>query len=96
MKLTIAIAVLGMIASTSVLAVSTEDLKAINSRMTSAECSRIDQWNDFVDRELRNRGLANSEPENLVEDDRMFNAQAHILIWSLRIGCNNPYRYARK
>lgn len=76
---------------TSQQAISYEQLQSI--KVTSKNCANIDSYVNFVEQQLRLKGLTNVNPEDLNEDDRKYNATARIIIWSLRIGCNNPDRY---
>lgn len=64
-------------------------------RYTNADCRQIDQHIQFLETQLRGRGLYNADPERLSEPDRVYNATARIYIWNLRIGCANPKRFAR-
>lgn len=74
-------------------AISYAQLQSI--KVTSQDCPNIDAHVNFVEQQLRLKGLTNAVPENLNEDDRKYNATARIIIWSLRIGCNNPDRYKK-
>lgn len=56
-------------------------------------CPSIDKYVDFLERQLKLKGLENATPENLNDADRKYNAEVRIAIWALRIGCNNPNRY---
>jgi hypothetical protein len=75
-------------------AATLSELKSI--KLTNRDCSRIDHWVDYAETQLQRRGLTGKHPEELNEQDRQYNATAHIMIWSLRIGCANPNRYAAK
>jgi hypothetical protein len=72
-------------------AISYTQLQSI--KVTSKDCSNIDSHVNFVEQQLRLKGLINANPEDLNEDDRKYNATARSIIWALRIGCNNPNRY---
>lgn len=74
-------------------AISYEQLQAI--KVSNRDCPVMDQKINFIEQQLQFRGLTNMEPEQLNEDDRKYNATARIIIWSLRIGCNNPGRYSQ-
>lgn len=74
-------------------AVSYEQLEKMNTQLSSRDCSRIDYHINFAETQLKLKGLTNVAPEELNDEDRKYNAQARIMIWSLRIGCNNPGRY---
>ena len=67
------------------------DLKSI--QVSSADCTRMDTIITNMETQLRLKGLQNANPEDLNDADRQYNATARIVIWSLRIGCNNPNRY---
>lgn len=75
-------------------AISLAELKSI--RLSNADCPNIDYWVNYAETQLRRRGLVNVHPEDLHGEDREYNATARIMIWSLRIGCNNPDRYSKK
>jgi polyphosphate kinase len=74
-------------------AVPNEQLEAMNAKLSNKDCQQIDQYVKFAEDQLRYKGLANVNPEDLNDDDRKYNANARIMIWSLRIGCSNPDRY---
>lgn len=71
--------------------VSLAELKSV--QLSNRDCSRIDYWTNYAEDQLRFRGLLNATPENLSDYDKEFNATARAIVWSLRIGCNNPNRY---
>lgn len=73
---------------------SYEQLK--NTQYTYADCNRIDYHINYVEGQLRARGLVNVTPEQLNEEDRMYNAMARVLVWNLRIDCNNRDRFVKK
>ena len=62
-------------------------------RVSTADCTNIDSIVNNMETQLKLRGLQSANPEDLNDDDRKYNATARIVIWSLRIGCNNPDRY---
>lgn len=62
-------------------------------RVSNADCPRMDAIINNMETQLRLRGLQDANPEDLNDADRQYNATARIVIWSLRIGCNNPNRY---
>lgn len=62
-------------------------------KVTNADCGNMDRIIDNMEAQLRARGFANVEPEQLNDADRKYNATARVVIWSLRIGCNNLGRY---
>lgn len=58
------------------------------------DCPRIDTIINNMEEQLRLKGFAGMNPEDLkTEEDRKYNSRARVVIWSLRIGCNNPNRY---
>jgi hypothetical protein len=74
-------------------AISYTQLDQITKRMSERDCPNIESHIKFLETQLQLRGLQNVTPENLNDDDRMYNANARIAIWSLRIGCHNRDRY---
>jgi hypothetical protein len=68
-----------------------EQLDAV--KVTNQNCARIDHHVNFLEEQLRMKGLSTATPENLNEADRKYNATVRSMIWSLRIGCSNPDRY---
>jgi type IV pilus biogenesis protein CpaD/CtpE len=73
-------------------AISYNQLAAI--KVSNKDCKNIDYHINYVERQLKAKGLLYASPENLNDEDRKYNATARIIIWSLRIGCANPNRYA--
>ena len=65
-------------------------------RYTNADCPQLDRNIQFIETQLRLKGLLNADPTTLNEPDRVYNATARILIWNLRIGCHNPTRFTNK
>lgn len=65
-------------------------------RYTNADCPQLDRNIQFIETQLRLKGLLNVDPTKLNEPDRVYNATARILIWNLRIGCTNPARFSKK
>ncbi len=65
-------------------------------RYTNADCPQLDRNIQFIETQLRLKGLLNADPAKLNEPDRVYNATARILIWNLRIGCTNPTRFSKK
>lgn len=61
-----------------------------------ANCPDIDYIIPRIEDQLRMRNLLGVNPESMSEEDRAYNSKARIIIWSLRIGCNNPTRYKKK
>jgi hypothetical protein len=68
-----------------------EQLNAV--KVTNADCRNIDKHVNFLENQLRMKGLLYADPDNLNNDDRLYNATARATIWALRIGCSNPDRY---
>jgi hypothetical protein len=62
-------------------------------KVTGRDCPRMDYIVNNMETQLRLKGLTYANPEDLTDEDRKYNATARIVIWSLRIGCNNPDRY---
>ena len=47
-----------------------------------------------LNKQLELKGYLGKNPEDLATDeDRRYNSRVKVIIWSLRIGCNNPNRY---
>lgn len=59
------------------------------------QCRDIEFVVSTLETQLRIKGIAGMNPEDLNEEDRMYNAQVRIIVWSMRIVCNNPGRYAQ-
>lgn len=76
--------------------VSNAELERYANQLTRTDCQIIDHHVSFAENQLKMRGIFNRGPETLNEDDRLFNTNAKRIIWGLRIGCNNPNRYALK
>jgi hypothetical protein len=74
-------------------AMSYEQLNQV--KVTNGDCRNMDSIIGNMKKQLKLRGLENATPEDLNDADRMYNAQARIVIWSLIIGCNNPDRYRK-
>jgi hypothetical protein len=62
-------------------------------RTGNISCDKIEAVTANMERQLQLKGLANVNPEDLNDADRLYNAKARIVIWSMRVGCNNPDRY---
>jgi hypothetical protein len=75
-------------------AISLSELKSI--KVSNRNCTQIDQWVDYAETQIQRRGLTGKHPEELNVDEREYNTTAKAIIWSLRIGCANPDRYATK
>jgi hypothetical protein len=62
--------------------------------VTDKDCGRVDQITESINQQLYLKGYAGKSPEDLpTEADRKYNSRAKVVIWSLRVGCNNPDRY---
>lgn len=70
-------------------AVTVEELRQINSQLTQNDCPRIDYWVNYAEAQERMRNVYGRDPSDLDEEDRMYHAQARIIVWSLRKGCAN-------
>lgn len=71
---------------------SYQDIESI--KVSDNDCSRVDQISETVNQQLYLKGYTGKNPEDLpTEEDRKYNSRAKVVIWSLRIGCNNPNRY---
>ena len=67
-----------------------ERIKVVDSR----DCQNPDALINEMYRQLQLKGFLGKNPEDLATDeDRQYNSRAKVVIWSLRIGCNNPNRY---
>jgi len=65
-----------------------------NIKLTNNDCQRADSIIGNMEEQLRLKGYAGVNPEDLPSDEaRAYNSRAKVVIWSLRIGCNNPDRY---
>jgi hypothetical protein len=62
-------------------------------KVSQRDCSRINDIVTDVETQLKIRGTFGRNPEELGEADRKYNSTGKVVIWSLRIGCNNPDRY---
>lgn len=95
MKLLVALLVIGIAGCASrgqpAKAMPYEQLKTI--QYTYKDCENIDLHINNLESQLRARGLVRVNPETLNEQDRMYNATARILVWNLRIDCNNRTRF---
>ena len=63
--------------------------------VSNADCRNMDLIIERMKTQLRLKGLQDATPEDLNDDDRIYNANARIVIWSLIIGCNNLDRYKK-
>ena len=64
-------------------------------KVTNADCPQIDYIISNVENSLRIKGLLYADPSTLNNEDRIYNARARAIVWSLRIGCSNPDRYTK-
>ena len=95
MKSILAILVFGLTGCASLVAQRPATLQQLQQiRLTDQDCGKIDQWVDYSEKQLRLKGLLDARPEDLNNEDRLYNATARIIVWSLRIDCNNPKRYS--
>ena len=76
-------------------AISYEQLNELGNRITSRDCPMIECYVNYIEDQLRYKGLYNRPPESMDDADRKYNAKAHVIIWGLRIGCANPSRYTQ-
>lgn len=70
-------------------AATVEELRQINSNLSNNDCPRIDHWVNYAEAQERTQGVYGKDPSELNEEDRMYHAQARIIVWSLRRGCVN-------
>lgn len=69
-------------------AVSYQTLEQV--QVSDSQCADADRYIAEVQQQLKYKGLVGQNPEDLNEADRQYNSRARVIIWSLRIGCNNP------
>jgi lipoprotein NlpI len=92
MKLLAVLLAVGLVGCASNRAMSYQQLESI--QVTNRDCSQIDTIIQQMEQQLQAKGYAGKNPEDLAtEEDRRYNSRARAVIWSLRIGCNNPNRY---
>jgi lipoprotein NlpI len=92
MKLLAVLLAVGLVGCASNRAMSYQQLESI--QVTNRDCSQIDAIIQQMEQQLQAKGYAGKNPEDLAtEEDRRYNSRARVVIWSLRIGCNNPNRY---
>lgn len=98
MKLLAVLVLLGLMGCASrtppVKPIPYEQLTSI--RYSYRDCSNINGHINMLEDQLKIRGMTNVDPETLNEPDRMYNATARILIWNLRIDCNNRDRFSKR
>jgi uncharacterized protein YcfL len=92
--LLVALSMVGCASNRAGQAVSYQELSS--KQYTNKDCSNIEYHVRFLETQLQARGLTNAVPEQLNENDRVYNSTVRIMIWNLRIGCNNPNRYSKK
>lgn len=99
MKLLAVLVLLGLVGCASrtppVKPVPYEQLKLIRYN-NYKDCANIDGHIKMLEDQLKIRGMYSVDPETLNEPDRMYNATARILIWNLRIDCNNRDRFSKR
>jgi len=64
-----------------------------NIKVSSKNCGNVDAITADLEEQLRRKHILGVNPEDLSEADREYNSRARVIVWSLRIGCNNPDRY---
>lgn len=69
-------------------AVTYDQLASI--QVNDRDCANIEGITRAVEQQLQAKGLLGRNPEDMTEADREYNSRARVIIWSLRIGCNNP------
>jgi hypothetical protein len=72
-------------------AMSYEQLSRI--QLTDQDCPRIENIISNTEQQLKSRGIYGRQPEELTEEERLYNSRARAIIWGLRVNCNNPNRY---
>jgi lipoprotein NlpI len=92
MKLLAVLLAVGLVGCASNRAMTYQQVESI--QVTNRDCSQIDTIVRQMEQQLQAKGYAGKNPEDLAtEADRQYNSRAKVVIWSLRIGCNNPNRY---
>lgn len=69
-------------------AVTYEQLASI--QVNDRDCANVDGITRAVEQQLHVKRLLGKNPEDMSDADREYNSRARVIIWSLRIGCNNP------
>ncbi|WP_396189380.1 hypothetical protein [Flavobacterium sp.] len=87
-SLAAAVVAICVVGCTSHRAVSYQKLEQV--QVGDYQCANADQYIAEVQQQLKYKGLIGKNPEDLNEADRQYNSRARVIIWSLRIGCNNP------
>lgn len=72
-------------------AISLEQMESI--RTNGEQCADLAGNVAMIDEQIKLKGFTNINPEDLNSEDQRYNRVAHIVKWSLIIGCNNPHRY---
>ena len=65
-----------------------DQIAAIQVR--DSDCRDVDDITKVVEAQLRMKGLLGKNPEDMSQADREYNSRARVIVWSLRISCNNP------
>jgi len=88
MRLLAVLLVVMLVGCASRQAVTYEQLAMI--QVNDRDCKNIDGITKAVEQQLQAKRILGRNPEDLSEADREYNSRARVIIWSLRIGCNNP------
>lgn len=96
MRLVLVLLVLVMVGCASNKSRTSTTNELMARKYSNNDCGQIDQHIKFLESQLQARGLTNAVPEQLNEDDRVYNATVRIMVWNLRIGCNDLNRYSKK
>lgn len=83
-----------LLASAPVQAQATYE-QLMNIKLSPANCTNIDRWVNWAEQQLKLKGLLGVAPEDMSNEDRLYNVRARSIIWALRIGCSNPDRYSK-
>jgi hypothetical protein len=62
-------------------------------QVTQNDCKDIEQLIPKLEEQQRNAGIDRSNPEDLNDLNREYQARIRAAVWALRIGCSNPDRY---
>jgi uncharacterized protein YcfL len=65
-----------------------DQISAIQVR--NSDCNDVDDITRVLEAQLRMKNLLGKNPEDMNQADREYNSRARVIIWSLRIACNNP------
>lgn len=77
-------------------AVSIGQLDVSQVRVDQNDCRDLAHWEHWAEQDLARRGLARKPIEQMPPADQQHVSQVKTIVWSLRIGCNNPTRYAQQ